>query len=65
MVNAYHTYKQQWTATDKKKMVKDASKALQVHFTTFILNLTAHGVCIKVLSHNMYRLSTDNPPPYC
>ena len=47
MVNAYHTYKQQWTATDKKKMVKDASKALQVHFTTFILNLTAHGVCMK------------------
>ena len=26
---AYHTYRQQWTNTDRKKLVKDASKALR------------------------------------
>ena len=38
VVNAYHTYKQQWTTTDKKKMVTDASKALQEYYAKLNTN---------------------------
>lgn len=33
MVDAYKTYKQQWTSSGEKKLVKDASKALKEYQT--------------------------------
>ena len=33
MVDAYETYKQQWTSSGEKKLVKDASKALKEYQT--------------------------------
>ena len=35
MVGAYETYKQQWTNSGRKKLVKDASKALKEYHSRF------------------------------
>ena len=35
MVGAYETYKQQWTSSGRKKLVKDASKALKEYHSRY------------------------------
>ena len=40
MVDAYETYKQQWTSSGDKKLVKDASKALKEYQTRVNSDIT-------------------------
>ena len=44
MVDAYHTYKQQWTSSGEKKLVKDASKALKEYQSRETLENSQLGV---------------------